>query len=263
MNKRRKRNKKGIVALALSFCMLFGTMLTVQAKDYSYRDIVAPNGVTGGDVELPTLQTGDRILADPNDDIVLNYLKATLNTETGFYENEEKITSVTVKAGSGSVEILEGKWKVVGVAGYDIDMYLISGEDSGSEEGSRKSSHTSSYERGLKYAAQQKVVKSYSTLTNPGIDGNGHPLIYSTFVKEMPNQIAAAPENGTVTFGNPTYNTLPGTVMEALQERPDVTLIFEFNYEGSARKITIPAGKADTNGYEYYGPALLINLYGE
>lgn len=262
MNKRRKGNKKGIMALVLGFCMLFGTVLTAQAEDTEFNVVIEDEFYYESewdfdkwlDDEITPVKKSERVLTGKSGETV----KITPLDGYKFVHGDSDDDTKGYKFGDAMLN--DGHYN----ATYDMScilVYVIEGD--GESDHKPSGSHTSSYERGLKYSAQAKIVKTYSTLTNPGIDGNGHPLIYSTFVKEMPNQIASAPENGTVTFGNPTYDTLPGTVMEALKERPDVSLVFEFNYDGSARKITIPAGKADTNGYDYYGPALLLDLYGE
>ena len=51
-----------------------------------------------------------------------------------------------------------------------------------------------------------------------------------------------APADGTVSYDSGSLHTLSDKMLECLSERSDVTVEISFVYEGTAYKMTIPAG---------------------
>ena len=74
------------------------------------------------------------------------------------------------------------------------------------------------------------------------------------FIKNVIKKIENAPENGTVTVDTRLWTCYNQKVMDALQKRPDVTLVTNYCYEHEDYTVTIPAGYdvetlLDENGY--------------
>ena len=63
-----------------------------------------------------------------------------------------------------------------------------------------------------------------------------------TFVQEYYDVVRNAPANGTVSYDSGSLHTLSDKMLECLSERSDVTVEVSFVYEGTAYKMTIPAG---------------------
>ncbi len=58
------------------------------------------------------------------------------------------------------------------------------------------------------------------------------------------------------------YTALPNSVMQALVKNSNVTLLFEYYYNGTSYSIVIPAGTAVDDDTEWYGPLWLYEHYG-
>lgn len=63
-----------------------------------------------------------------------------------------------------------------------------------------------------------------------------------TFVQEYYDMVRNAPANGTVSYDSGSLHTLSDKMLKYLSERSDVTVEISFVYEGTAYKMTIPAG---------------------
>lgn len=63
-----------------------------------------------------------------------------------------------------------------------------------------------------------------------------------TFVQEYYDVVRNAPANGTVSYDSGSLHTLSDKMLKYLSERSDVTVEISFVYEGTAYKMTIPAG---------------------
>lgn len=88
------------------------------------------------------------------------------------------------------------------------------------------------------------------------------PISYLTYiVKKILSDIKNAPENGTVTISYKNLMCLSSIMIEALQARPDVTVNVQFTDKSGKHQFTIPAGKAPTDGADYYGFYYLERLY--
>ena len=58
-------------------------------------------------------------------------------------------------------------------------------------------------------------------------------------------------------------NALPNDIMQALYKKQTVALELEYTFEGNEYTVTIPAGKAEDNAIEWYGPLYLQMRYGK
>ena len=58
-------------------------------------------------------------------------------------------------------------------------------------------------------------------------------------------------------------NALPNDIMQALYKKQTVTLVMEYTYNEKEYTVTIPAGKAQDNSIEWYGPLYLQMYYGK
>lgn len=76
---------------------------------------------------------------------------------------------------------------------------------------------------------------------------------YYTFNKETQESIKNAAQGATVKITTPIFISFHEMVKDALIDRPDVTLVVDYRYQGQSYEMTIPAGSGDT----------LETLYGE
>lgn len=71
---------------------------------------------------------------------------------------------------------------------------------------------------------------------------------------------AAYPGSVMATKG---VTTMPKGVVESLKKNPYVAVEMNFDYNGISRRVVIPAGCVIDLGYDWYGPELLLGLYGD
>lgn len=71
---------------------------------------------------------------------------------------------------------------------------------------------------------------------------------------------AAYPGSVMATQG---VTTMPKGVVESMKKNPYVAVEMNFDYNGISRRVVIPAGCVIDLGYDYYGPELLLGLYGD
>ncbi|MCD8379001.1 MAG: fibronectin type III domain-containing protein [Lachnospiraceae bacterium] len=84
---------------------------------------------------------------------------------------------------------------------------------------------------------------------------------FSDIIQQI--EAAQAQGGGIVTIGQESgYTALPNSVMQALVNNSNVTLLFEYVYNGSIYSIVIPAGSAVDDDTEWYGPLWLYEQYG-
>ncbi|MBD5393197.1 MAG: hypothetical protein HDR71_02780 [Lachnospiraceae bacterium] len=96
------------------------------------------------------------------------------------------------------------------------------------------------------------LIRCSCGITNGTITEPGSAL--NIFIEDIIRDIANAPENGTVTAETKIWICYNKAVMDALLQRPDVTLVTNYRYNNVDYTVTIPAGyEADTlldeNGY--------------
>ena len=85
---------------------------------------------------------------------------------------------------------------------------------------------------------------------------------FGAIIKRIIKEIQEAPENGTVTVENQFLRCLTDEIIDALHKRSDVSLEIIFKEEEETYQCLIPAGKAPTDGGEWYGYFYLGSLYG-
>ena len=83
----------------------------------------------------------------------------------------------------------------------------------------------------------------------------------SFYLNDMLTKITTAPQGATLTFSSKDWNSFPQSVMLALAGRRDLTVVFQYDYEGRTYKVTIPAGTPVHTGDNWYGPMRLVDLY--
>ena len=80
----------------------------------------------------------------------------------------------------------------------------------------------------------------------------------------LANEIANAKDSATVKISrDKNINALPNDIMQALYKKQTVALELEYTFEGNEYTVTIPAGKAEDNAIEWYGPLYLQMRYGK
>mgnify|MGYP003298808844 CR=1 FL=1 len=89
------------------------------------------------------------------------------------------------------------------------------------------------------------------------------PISYfNNITNNVMKEIKAAPEKGTVTIDDEFLRCFSNEMVEELLARPDLTVVVNFTDKGVNYSFTIPAGKAPTDGQEWYGYYYLGSVYG-
>ena len=105
------------------------------------------------------------------------------------------------------------------------------------------------------------ATASPAPTADPEYGGNMEEI--DNFIDEIVDTITEAQEGGTIVIEKEQgIHTLSNSMMKALLERGDVSLVLECTYKGVAYKIVIPAGKAVDNDIPWYGPLYLVSVYG-
>ena len=87
---------------------------------------------------------------------------------------------------------------------------------------------------------------------------------FERYREKVANEIANAKDGATVKISrDKNINALPNDIMKALYKKQTVALELEYTYEGKEYTVTIPAGKAEDNAIEWYGPLYLQLRYGK
>lgn len=131
-------------------------------------------------------------------------------------------------------------------------------------ENTEKYTHTHNFQWTVIEEATEKV----DGLTALMCEGCGQieatqPIsLYNNVIYNVTKDIKNAPENGTVTIENEFLRCFSDEMVEDILARPDVTVIVNFTDKGVNYSFTIPAGKAPTDGQEWYGYYYLGSVYG-
>lgn len=89
------------------------------------------------------------------------------------------------------------------------------------------------------------------------------PISYfNNITNNVMKEIKAAPEKGTVTIDDEFLRCFSNEMVEEILARPDLTVVVNFTDKGVNYSFTIPAGKAPTDGQEWYGYYYLGSVYG-
>ena len=87
---------------------------------------------------------------------------------------------------------------------------------------------------------------------------------FGRYRDNLTSEIANAKDGTTVKITrDKNINALPNDIMKALYKKQTVALELEYTFQGKDYTVTIPAGKAEDNAIEWYGPLYLQMRYGK
>ena len=87
---------------------------------------------------------------------------------------------------------------------------------------------------------------------------------FERYRDDLVNEIANAKDGATIKITrDKNINALPNDIMKALYKKQTVALVMEYTYNDKEYTVTIPAGKAQDNAIEWYGPLYLQMYYGK
>ena len=228
----------------VTYCTACGNELSRQhtntgkvadAHDWVIDEAKAPTctatGLTEGKhCSRCTAKVEQQVVPAMNHDWVIDEAKAPTCTATGLTEGKhcsrcpEKVEQQTVPANGhtpGEAVKENEAAPQVGVAGsYDEVVYCTVCE----------------------------VELSRTAKTVPALEPEPEPTPvvvddpFTAFCKALAHRIRTAPENGAVEADGATWPGLQRIVLEALADRPDVTLILTCRVNGQSTELTVPAG---------------------
>lgn len=103
------------------------------------------------------------------------------------------------------------------------------------------------------------IAEANNTATAEGTDN-----AFGRYRDNVASEIANANDGATVKISrDKNINALPNDIMQALYKKQTVALELEYTFEGNEYTVTIPAGKAEDNAIEWYGPLYLQMRYGK
>ena len=103
------------------------------------------------------------------------------------------------------------------------------------------------------------IAEANNTATAEGTDN-----AFGRYRDNVAGEIANAKDGATVKISrDKNINALPNDIMQALYKKQTVALELEYTFEGNEYTVTIPAGKAEDNAIEWYGPLYLQMRYGK
>ena len=89
------------------------------------------------------------------------------------------------------------------------------------------------------------------------------PISYfNNITNNVMKEFKEAPNKGTITIDDEFLRCFSNEMVEELLARPDLTVVVNFTDKGVNYSFTIPAGKAPTDGQEWYGYYYLGSVYG-
>lgn len=266
MNKKElKRRGKGLLALMLAFMMMFGSSMTVFAGTvYNLRD--SSTVLNDGD----TLQGGDIL-------IIRGSGSLTVTIDSSSRQGYNAGNSYCVELPAGDKYRVDSYSKVLDAFGDPICNVALStisatpsgstgntstesnSDDTKSENISPELSEEEQYIARLRSEYWENHVHTFSWVTTreataeqDGIQENrcSCGLVQDTAVisagqvilQKFYDMVRNAPADGTVSYDSGSLHTLSDKMLECLSERSDVTVEISFVYEGTAYKMTIPAG---------------------
>ena len=110
------------------------------------------------------------------------------------------------------------------------------------------------------------AVSHFSTfaIAEGEVKGTGTDNAFERYRDNIANEIANAKDGATVKISrDKNINALPNDIMQALYKKQTVALELEYTFDGNEYTVTIPAGKAEDNTIEWYGPLYLQMRYGK
>ena len=176
---------------------------------------------------------------------------------SGAFSGCNNITTIRVPTGSEGdyINELEGK-----INDLDEMLNVPKQPSGGSSKPAKKEEHSGSAKK-EEYSGSAKEVHSHSyswvTVQAPGVGQDGieeyrcscgavadRSVITATqaAVSGMMDAIQNAPAGGSISFDSGRFYTMSDKIIKKLAERSDVVTEITFEYQGSAYKMTIPAG---------------------
>lgn len=264
MNERElKRRGKGLLALLLAFTMMFGSSMTVLAGEVYWLDLnrdCLKKGKTleGGDIikiasgslivkidkcdgtrewdeagcPYVVLPTGHQYRVDEytvqgngySEDysVILSTVPATPSGSTGSTNDSN---NKDTKSGNVSPELSEEEQYIARLRSEYWENHV----------------HTFSWVTTREATAGQDGIQENRCSCGLVQDTTVIPAS-QTFVQEYYDVVRNAPANGTVSYDSGSLHTLSGKMLKYLSERSDVAVEVSFVYQGTAYKMTIPAG---------------------
>ena len=260
MNKKElKRRGKGLLALMLAFMMMFGSSMTVFAGeehslDYSGLTVgqelegggiikissgnlvvtidshVQPTYVDGGIcVKLPA---GNKYRVDEYTALQIGYnreysvtLSTISATPSGSTGSTNDSNNKDTKSGNVSPELSEEEQYIARLRSEYWENHV----------------HTFSWVTTREATAGQDGIQENRCSCGLVQDTTVIPAS-QTFVQEYYDVVRNAPANGTVSYDSGSLHTLSDKMLKYLSERSDVAVEVSFVYQGTAYKMTIPAG---------------------
>lgn len=103
------------------------------------------------------------------------------------------------------------------------------------------------------------IAEANNTATAEGTDN-----AFGRYRDNVASEIANAKDGATVKISrDKNINALPNDIMQALYKKQTVALELEYTFEDNEYTVSIPAGKAEDNAIEWYGPLYLQMRYGK
>lgn len=253
-----KGRAKGLIALVLTFMLLFGNSLTVFAMSYSVNN----NGLS------TTFKKGKKISS--SDSITWT---GTGNLEIYVDNSSKKICTNTPGTGADVWNVDAEYWVVStrnkGTNGGELMLStteVLPDEETEEEEeqsgGDEKHTHNFQWQT-VKEPTETEDGLAKNICSCGMVDGEQTISSATGYINEIRDSIEGAPEGGTVEINTEIYRCYTSKIMKALAKRGDVTLKTTYLAEdGTWKSFTIPAGSAPTDGEQFYGFTYLGNRYG-
>ncbi len=116
----------------------------------------------------------------------------------------------------------------------------------------------------LTFAVNELSTFAIAEASATGAATSGSDNAFQRYRDDLANEIANAKDGATIKITrDKNINALPNDVMQALYKKQTVALELEYTFEGNEYTVTIPAGKAEDNAIEWYGPLYLQMRYGK
>ena len=109
-----------------------------------------------------------------------------------------------------------------------------------------------------------KELSTFAIAEAEATGAEGSDNAFERYRGNIANEIANAKDGATIKITrDKNINALPNDIMKALYKKQTVALELEYTFEGKEYTVTIPAGKAEDNAIEWYGPLYLQMRYGK
>ncbi len=106
------------------------------------------------------------------------------------------------------------------------------------------------------------IAEAESTAATGSCGGTDN--VFARYRENLASEIANAKDGTTIKITrDQDINALPNDIMKALYKKQTVALELEYTFQGKDYTVTIPAGKAEDNAIEWYGPLYLQMRYGK